>query len=446
MAFSNRVSVAIIGGGIGGLSLAIGLLQNKTLDVAIFETAPKFAEIGAGVALGPNAQQALALISPAAERAFRIHATTSLSPEFEHVWFDFRNGNAGEKDGEVLSKVENETGQQTVHRAKFLDELVKLIPREIAHFGKRLVHIQKDPVSGGAQYKLFFEDGTTASADCVIGADGIHSSVRKHLLGESHPAASPVFTGTVVYRGLIPMDVARDAIGEFADNSYMWCGDGGMVMTYPIDHGETLNVVGTRNNKGGWDGPPYARPVDEETVRNDFMGWGEIPSKVIQLLKQPTMWAILDHYPAPYYYSGNVAIMGDAAHATTPFQGAGAGQAIEDALVLSTLFQQVTNSGLVRPALAAYNDVRLRRTQKVVATSRDALRLFCFNDRYVDGDAQRWREVWDGRMDWLWGMDLEKQNMEAVNLFADIVARQSSTRETMPKFGPGPFPVATSTV
>ncbi|KAL5363692.1 hypothetical protein BJX96DRAFT_178291 [Aspergillus floccosus] len=446
MTSSNRVSVAIIGGGIGGLCLAIGLLRNNNLDVTIYETAPKFAEIGAGVALGPNAQRALALISPAAEQAFKIHATASLSSEFEHVWFDFRNGNAGEKDGEVLSKVENETGQQTVHRAKFLDELVKLIPREVAQFGKRLVHIHKDPVSGSVQYKLFFEDGTTASADCVIGADGIHSSVRKHLLGESHPAANPVFTGTVVYRGLVPMDVARDAIGEFADNSYMWCGDGGMVMTYPIDHGETMNVVATRDRKGRWDNPPYTKPVDEETLRNDFAGWGQIPSKVIQLLQQPTMWAILDHFPAPYYYYGNVAIMGDAAHATTPFQGAGAGQAIEDALVLSTLFQQVTNSGLVKPALAAYENVRLRRSQRVVATSRDALKLFCFNDGYVDGDAERWKEVWDGRMNWLWGMNLEKQNGDALNFFANIVEKQASAREEVPKLGTVSLPIAQATV
>lgn len=431
MPFSNRLSIAIVGGGIGGLCLAIGLLRNKNLDIAIYEAAPRFAEVGAGVALGPNAQRALALISPATEQAFLLHATASLSPEFQHVWFDFRNGKAGEKDGEILSKVKNETGQQTVHRAKFLDELVKLIPEGIAHFGKRLVQIQKHPASGARPYELVFADGTAATADCIIGADGIHSSVRQHLLGEFHPAVTPVFTGTIVYRGLVPIDVARDAIGEFAENSYMWCGEGGMVMTYPIDDGETMNVVATRNRKGNWDGAPYTKPVDEETVRNDFVGWGRIPGKVIELLQQPTMWAILDHYPAPYYHSGNVAMMGDAAHATSPFQGAGAGQAIEDALVLSTLFQHVTNRGQIKPALAAYDSVRRQRSQKVVATSRDALKLFCFNDGYVNGDAGRWKETWEGRMNWLWEIDLLKQNEDALNAFANIIEKQPSALRGM---------------
>ncbi|KAE8373503.1 hypothetical protein BDV26DRAFT_285074 [Aspergillus bertholletiae] len=418
----SPLSIAIVGGGIGGLCLAIGLLRNENLDVSIYEAAPKFAEVGAGVALGPNAQRALALISPATEQAFLLHATASLSPDFQHVWFDFRNGKAGGAGGEVLGKVENDTGQQTVHRAKFLDELVKLIPEEITHFSKRLVQIHKNPAAGTGLYALVFEDGTTATADCIIGADGIHSSVRKHLLGETHPAATPVFTGTIVYRGLVPMNAARGAIGEFAENSYMWCGEGGMVMTYPIDDGETMNVVATRNKKSNWGGAPYTKPVDEQTVRNDFVGWEGIPGKVIE----PTMWAILDHYPAPYYSSGNITMMGDAAHATTPFQGAGAGQAIEDALVLSTLFRQVINRGEIKPALAAYDSVRRQRTQKVVATSRDALKLFCFNDGYVNGDVQRWKETWEGRMDWLWGIDLLKQNDDALNVFANIIQQQSS--------------------
>jgi salicylate hydroxylase len=142
------------------------------------------------------------------------------------------------------------------------------------------------------------------------------------------------------------------------------------------------------------------------------------------MLEGPTMWAMLDHLPAPRYHTGNIAMMGDAAHATTPFQGAGAGQAIEDALVLSTLFQHVRSREQIAPALAAYDTVRRPRSQKVVLTSRDALNLFCFNDGFANGDTELWGMAWDERMDWIWDIDLRKQNRRAMRIYADsIIAR-----------------------
>lgn len=141
----------------------------------------------------------------------------------------------------------------------------------------------------------------------------------------------------------------------------------------------------------------------------------------VQMLKEPTMWAMLDHLPAPYYNSGNIAMIGDAAHATTPYQGAGAGQAIEDALVLSTLFQHVRSPVQISLALDSYDAVRRPRTQKVVSTSRDASKLFYFNDGFVNGDTARWRKIWDGRMNWIWEIDLLKQNADALRTFENNV-------------------------
>lgn len=134
------------------------------------------------------------------------------------------------------------------------------------------------------------------------------------------------------------------------------------------------------------------------------------------------MWAMLHHLPAPNYNSGNIAIMGDAAHASTPYQGAGAGQAIEDALVLSTLFQHVKTIQDIAPALASYDAVRRPRSQKVVQTSMDTIKLFTFSDGVINGDGEQWRKAWDGRMDWIWEVDLHKQNEEAVKLFRKATA------------------------
>lgn len=140
------------------------------------------------------------------------------------------------------------------------------------------------------------------------------------------------------------------------------------------------------------------------------------------MIKEPTLWAMFDHLPAPYYNSGVIAMMGDAAHATTPYQGAGAGQAIEDALVLSTLFQHLKSREGIRSVLHAYDTVRRPRTQKIVRTSRDASELFYFSDGFVNGDGARWRETWAGRMNWIWEVDLLKQNAEALRIYESHMA------------------------
>jgi salicylate hydroxylase len=279
MSVEKPISVAIVGGGIGGLSLAIGLLRYPHINVSVYEAAPEFKEISAGLALGPNAQRALEKISPEAAQGFKEIATSNTSPEFQNTWFEFRNGISGPQEGIFLSKCENETGQQNVYRAKFLNVLAALVPRSISHFDKRLTAIE-DREDG---VRMQFADGTTAEADCVIGADGVHSRIRKHILGAEDPAANPVFSGIVSYRGLIPMEIARASVGKYAEDAYMWCGDGGMVMTYPINSGETLNVVASMSGKPSWDEDRYMVPASKKRLMEDFEGWDGIPTKVLEV-------------------------------------------------------------------------------------------------------------------------------------------------------------------
>ena len=115
---------------------------------------------------------------------------------------------------------------QSVHRAHFLDELVKLVPAKRAHFNKCLVTVEDKP---GKEVVLYFKDGTTATADGVIGADGIHSHVREYLMGKE--AARTVFSGSVAYRGLVSMDAAVEKLGaEHAQNSIYLCGPGNVAL------------------------------------------------------------------------------------------------------------------------------------------------------------------------------------------------------------------------
>lgn len=170
---NTPVEVAVIGGGMGGLCAAIGFLKHSNLEVQVYEAAHHFSEIGAGVAFGPNAQRALKLIGDSTEAAYLSQATHNKWKSHANTWFEHRLG-MGEKEGTVLVAEKNETGQATVHRAKFLDEFVKLVPPEICHFGKRLVDLKE---LDNGKIKLHFKDETTAEADCVIGADGVHRFV-----------------------------------------------------------------------------------------------------------------------------------------------------------------------------------------------------------------------------------------------------------------------------
>ena len=130
----------------------------------------------------------------------------------------------GEDEGKLISSQKTPGGMQSVHRAHFLEELVKAVPAERAHFNKRLLSID---VKEGSKPALHFKDGTTATADAVVGADGIHSATREFLLGASDVAVHCVCAGSVAYRGLVPMDKAVAKLGaEYAQNSMFLCGPG----------------------------------------------------------------------------------------------------------------------------------------------------------------------------------------------------------------------------
>ena len=273
------LDIAIVGGGIGGLCLAIGLLKYPNVNVQVYEAAHQFKEIGAGVAFGPNSQNAMRLISPCIHEAYMEEATCNMWEEYKNNWIQFRQGQ-GKDEGKLIVSIENNGGQSSVHRAHFLDKLVKLLPPHIGKFGKRLVNID-DSLSSGV--RLYFNDGTTATADAVIGADGVHSTTRKFLLGD-HPATKPVFTGSVAYRGLVPMEVAKTRIGErYAQNSYIWVGKDRNVMAYPIDHGETLNIVAWNTVCENWDKDDWVVPADPQEIAAEFSDWGETVTAVIKV-------------------------------------------------------------------------------------------------------------------------------------------------------------------
>ncbi|TVY43531.1 6-methylsalicylic acid decarboxylase, partial [Lachnellula occidentalis] len=236
------------------------------------------------------------------------------------------------------------------------------------------------------------------------------SVTRRILLGDDSKVLKPTFSHKYAYRGLIPMDKAVEAVGDaLARNAQQHLGHHGHVLTFPIEKGKTMNVVAFRNKDGDWEDERWVLPTKKEDMINDFAGWGESVQRIISLMENPDVWALFDHPPAPTYYKGRFAILGDAAHASTPHQGAGAGQAIEDAYIITHLLGRVNCVDDIEDAFRAYDAVRRPRSQKVVVTSRDAASLYEFEDETVGTDLDLLKKNLETRMNWIWDEDLVQQ-------------------------------------
>ncbi|KAJ5718832.1 uncharacterized protein N7483_009914 [Penicillium malachiteum] len=396
MATPKNFHVAVVGGGIAGVTLAIAL-HHRNIPVTLYEQAHAFGEVGAGVSFGPNAVAAMKASHQGIYEAFQKVCTRNMWPSKEKVWFDYLDGqtmgtsttaqNPSQQD--IAFTISNSTGQTGVHRAHFLDELIRLLPDHISRFNKRL-----DTITERADGKLVlkFEDGSEDVTDVVIGCDGIKSRVRQLMVGEDHPSAKPSYTHKYAYRGLVPMDKAIEAIGEeLASNSCMHMGPGGHVLTFPVNEGKTLNIVAFHTTPDNWaDYPRLTRQGKREEAISDFTGYGP---NVINLLKlteeELSVWAIFDlgEHPVSTFSKGRICISGDAAHATSPHHGAGAGMCIEDTAVLAALLEsdQVQTPKDLEDVLTTFDLCRRERTQWLVQSSR-----------FV-GDCYEWRAEGVGR-------------------------------------------------
>ncbi|KAH7149099.1 hypothetical protein B0J13DRAFT_297191 [Dactylonectria estremocensis] len=382
---SKKLEIAIIGGGIAGLTLAIAL-HYRNVPCTLYERASNFHEIGAGVSFSPNAVQAMQVCHQGVHDAFEKVCTRNGWPSKQKVWFDFVDGTAEDEDASF--EIKTSLGQNGVHRAHFLDELTKLLPANKVQFGKQIENISED---SEGQMTMTFADGTTAAADAVIGCDGIRSSVRKMIVGASHPSAQPTYSHKYAYRGLVPMDKAIEAVGEErAQNACMHMGPDGHVLTFPVNHGEKLNIVAFRTTPNEWDGERLTKSAHRKEALADFAGYNSRVLKLLELTEEElSVWAIFDlgDHPVPTYYKGRISIAGDAAHATSPHHGAGAGFCIEDSAVMSELLadKSVQSRQELEAVFAAYDKSRRERSQWLVQSSRRI------------GDCYEWRATGVGR-------------------------------------------------
>lgn len=176
----------------------------------------------------------------------------------------------------------------------------------------------------------------------------------------------------------------------------------------PIEQGKVVNiVVYFTKEEGRWDEEAWVRPATKEEMLASFRGWSEPVKSILNLIEKPDLWALFDHLPAATYFrEGKLCLLGDSAHASTPHHGAGAGMAVEDALVLSRLLASIGSVGELESAFAAYDAVRRPRSQRLVASSRRTGKVYDFEDEIIGNNMKATREYLEKAWDWIWNEDL----------------------------------------
>ncbi len=343
--------VAIIGGGIGGATAGCALAQ-AGLEVSVYEAAPELKEIGAGVALHPNAMRVLRMIG--VEDAVRRVAGRS-----EHlVTCDGRTGRTISKISRAQQAATYGLAGATVHRADLLDVIAAALPAGSVTLGKRCATVESHDDTAVAR----FEDGSEIEADVIIGADGIHSRVRAALFGPDDPR----FTGKICYRSVVGMEAIAGAKPS-TDNA-QWLGPHGTIVLYPLRGNQLVNVVAHYDDEH-YRHESWINECDRAEVLDRYAGWHESLRRVFAAGDTWYKWALYDRDPIPRWTQGRITILGDAAHPMLPYLGQGACQAIEDGAVLATALRAEPEDP--QRALERYERTRRPRASRVVLAARE---------------------------------------------------------------------------
>lgn len=347
---TRRARIAVIGGGIGGLTAAQALLR-QGFGVRVFEAAPELKEIGAGVALGPNAMKAL--------RSLGLE-TSVRAIGFESDYQLLRNW----RTGRVISKTARREAAErygaagcSVHRADLLDVLARALPADLVTLGARCDGVRTD----GDVAVAHFTDGTEEEADVVIGADGIHSAVRTSLYGPD----APRFTGKICYRAVIAADAM--AGGSLGPDNGTWLGPHGAVVVYRVRQGKLINVV-AHHDDDTYQHESWITECDRQEVVERYRGWHDPLERLFSAGDTWYKWALYDRDPIPRWTTGRTTLLGDAAHPMLPYLGQGACQAMEDGCVLALAMEARQDDP--GAALRLYEQVRRPRASQVVISSR----------------------------------------------------------------------------
>ena len=377
------LSIAIVGGGIGGLSAALHLLRAGQ-DVHVYEQSAAIGEVGAGIQISPNAARLLHRLGIA-----EAMEKTGVKPLWRHQrrWQDGRTLSRGPLGPEAEARFG--APYYNFHRADLIDVLAAALPADRLHVGHRYGRA----IDHGDRVVAYFENGSEIACDAVIGADGIHSGVRTQLFG----AEAPTFTGCVAYRGLVPAE--RVAHLDLPLEAQNWMGPGKHLVHYFVSARRLVNVV-CIIEQDAWTRESWTDKGEVADVLAAYEGWHSQATTLIGALHETFKWALFDRPPLPRWSVGRITLLGDSCHPMLPMMAQGAAQSIEDGATLAMCLVGAGTDG-VPAALALYQDLRLSRASRLQAMSRANKTHF----HMPDGAEQRDRDarMGAGATDWAAG-------------------------------------------
>jgi salicylate hydroxylase len=383
------MQIAIIGAGIGGLTAAASLIR-RGHRVRVYEQAPALGEVGAAVQMSANAVKVLygLGLKPTLE-------SQGVKPEsFEFRRFD---------DGELLHRIPLGHAHHLAHGAPYyqihrvdlhagLLAQVRALDPEAVQLGKRAVQVAETQDEARVQ----FEDGQQVAAELLVGADGIKSLVRQHVVD----AAPPVFTGQVAWRLSIPTERISEQLRPPLAST-IWCGPRNHAVMYYMRAGQLLNFVGCVERP--WEQESWAARKPWDELDDDYAGWHPMVRAAIENVDrdQCFRWALNNREPVMQWSTARVTLLGDAVHPTLPYMAQGAAMAIEDAAVLARALEG-------RPlgeALQAYQAHRAPRAARVVRESNEMADLYHIADPDEMRRAFKDRNIAASRNGWLYPYD-----------------------------------------
>ncbi|MFI5783227.1 FAD-dependent monooxygenase [Nocardia sp. NPDC051570] len=342
----------ICGAGVGGLTAALAL-RTFGIDVHVVEQAARFARVGADINLTPNAVRALdglgvgaALRNAAARPRFRISRTWDTGEETSKI--------------ELGSSAEAryESPQLALHRADLMTALEDALPAESVSLGRQVIDVVDGP-------EVHVADGGVYHADVVIGADGIHSAVRTALFGKE----SPHFTEVVAFRAVVPAANVSSSIANLDSFTKWWGPDPStQIVTFPLSQGKEIFIFATCA-QSEWTEESWTTLGNVDELRHLYRNFYRDARGLLDACDSVLKSALYAHDPLPTWTKGSATLLGDACHPMMPFMAQGAGQAIEDAVVLARCLRS-DSYATTAEALLGYQHARMERTARIQRVSR----------------------------------------------------------------------------